>query len=266
MNRHFILTGLLLLPLLLFGCIGPDNGNNSQGAGNISAQYGDVVTVDYTLKVDGEVIDTSMLSVAKANGIYDPDRSYSPLTFSMLLNGYVIPGFVNGILGMQVGEAKNFTVAPADGYGAIDQSKISIMPRYYNKSVFEEVPMSFFELNNITVEAGEVFSSEAGYVGIENYTNDTVTIRYIFSIGHKFAMFGIPQTVVNITNDTMLLRSDMEENKTYLLKDAATGQTIPLRVAHADEESITLDDNHHLAGKELDYEVIVRSVARPSSN
>lgn len=265
MNKFILLLSLLFLPFLMFGCLtpepGPGTGNGTQGTGNLSAQYGDVVTVDYTLRVDGVVLDTSSITVAKAEGIYDPTRSYSPLTFGMLLNGQIIPGFVNGILGMQAGQTKNFTVAPADGYGVSDPSKISLTPRYYNKSIFEDTPRSYFEVSNMTIEIGKVFPSEFGYISIENFTNETVTIRYLASPGHKFSMFGIPQTVVNVTNDTMILRSDLEANNTYMFTDIQSGKQIPIRVTQADNETITIDDNHPLAGKDLDYEVTIRSIA-----
>jgi FKBP-type peptidyl-prolyl cis-trans isomerase 2 len=266
MEKSFILLGLLFLPFLLFGCLEPntlpDTGKGTQTTGNLTAQYGDTLTVDYTLRVNGTALDTSQINVAKAEGIYDPTRSYGPFTFNMLLNGQLIPGFVNGILGMQVGESKNFTVAPADGYGLVDPSKISTSPRYYNKSIFEQTPRSYFDENNITVEVDKVFPSEFGYISIHNFTNDTVTIRYLASAGHQFTMFGIPQTVINVTNETMLLRTDMEANNTYMMIDIQTGAQMPLRVTHADNETITVDDNHPLAGKELDYEVIVRSISK----
>jgi FKBP-type peptidyl-prolyl cis-trans isomerase 2 len=263
MKKSFLLLGMLLL--LFSGCLVPDTGPETQNTTNLTAQYGDTVTVDYTLRVDGVVKDTSLISVAKNTGLYNANRSYQPFSFNMLLGGNTINGFVNGVLAMEVGETKNFTVSPVDGYGLSDPNKITNLSRYYNRSVFEKVPISFFDAYNYTLEKGKVISTEnLGFIAIENVTNNTVTIRYLFSKDHKFAMFGLPQTVVNLTNDSMTLRFDLDENKSYIVIDPVTGKSSLATVTYADNESIILDENHAFAGKELDFEVTMRSIIRPS--
>ena len=154
MRKIIFLAILLSLSFALFGCLGQGQPPVQQ---NLTAQYGDNVTVDYTLRVDGKVMDTSLIDVAKQAGIYNQNRSYQPMTFPLLLGNGLINGFVNGILGMKVGESRNFTVAPADGYGLSDPGKISNISRYYNMSVFEEAPMEYFIANNITVKKGVTF-------------------------------------------------------------------------------------------------------------
>jgi len=264
---------LPLLPLLfvlsaflISGCIGAGQGqqgqNQTQQNASLAAQYGDTVTVDYTLTVDGKVLDTSQIDVAKQAGVFNPAMSYQPLTFRMLLGGSMINGFVNGMLGMRAGEAKNFTVAPADGYGLSDPQKIYNMTRYYNMSVFEDVPMDYFTAQNITIAPKKVIASKVGYVGVYNYTNDTVTIMYLLAEGNQFAVDGIPETVVSVGNESMVIRVDLEENKTYTISDPATGDQRPTRVTHADNETLVMDENSPLAGKELQFEVIMRSITR----
>ncbi len=261
MRNHIFLFVMLLASFAVFGCLNPDNGNGVQNTTQ-TVQYGDNVTVDYTLTVDGKVIDTSNADVAKNAGIYNANRSYMPLTFTVLLGGNIIPGFANGVIGMKVGESKNFTVSPVDGYGLSDPSKITNMTRYYNMSVFEEAPIEYFIANNITVANGTVIPSPVGYVGIQNFTSEIVTLRYLFSPGHQFAANGLPQTVMNITNETMLIRFDMEENKTYQVVDPMTGQKTSGTVTYADNDTIILDQNGPLAGKDLHFEVTMRAISR----
>lgn len=264
MKKYILIFALLVLPVLFFGCLdtGPKTGNGTPGTQNLTAQYGDNVTVDYSLRVDGKVIDTSLINVAKNAGIYYANRSYQPLTFQMILGGTVIKGFVNGVLGMKVGDSKNFTIAPADGYGLADPKMITNMSRYYNMSVFEEVPVSYFKGKNITLSNSTVFPTEIGYVAVHNITNSTVTLRYLLSQGNQFALYGLPQTVLNITNYTMLIRFDMQENKTYLITDPFTNKKTYAKVTYADNQTIVLDENPPLAGKELDFEVTLRSITR----
>lgn len=255
------MSGVILLSLLFFGCLDQGTGGTTNNTSVLTVQYGDTVTVDYTLRVDGVVKDTSLVEVAKAAGIYSANRSYQPFSFQMLLGSNTIDGFVNGVLGMKVGESKNFTVAPLNGYGLADPNKTRNMSRYYNKSILEEVPRSFFDSLNRTPEKGDVITTgNMGYIGIENVTNSTVTIRYLISKDFNFVMYGLPQTVVNMTNDTMIVRFDLYENQSFVVTDPDTGKSSLARVTYADNDSIILDQNHPYAGKELDFEVTVRSI------
>ena len=64
---------------------------------------GDSVTVHYTGKLDdGEVFDSS--------------RERDPFKFKVGA-GQVIPGFDNGVVGMEVGQTKTVEIPPDDGYG-----------------------------------------------------------------------------------------------------------------------------------------------------
>lgn len=79
-----------------------------------SVQDGVVVSMEYTLKVDGEVIDSS--------------AGQEPLQF---LTGYgnIIPGLEREMIGMKVGDSKDVIVAPAEGYGEYDDEAFLEVPR-----------------------------------------------------------------------------------------------------------------------------------------
>jgi peptidylprolyl isomerase len=63
---------------------------------------GKMVKVNYSLTVDGEVIDSS--------------REGQPLAFR-IGSGQVIHGFEKALIGMKQGEKKSFKVPPDEGYG-----------------------------------------------------------------------------------------------------------------------------------------------------
>jgi len=73
-----------------------------------------VVKMDYTLYVEGKVVDTS--------------EGYGPLEF---IHGHrnLIPGLEREIIGMQVGEAKEIIVKPSDAYGEYDADAFVDIPR-----------------------------------------------------------------------------------------------------------------------------------------
>jgi FKBP-type peptidyl-prolyl cis-trans isomerase SlyD len=89
--------------------------------------------MEYTLTVDGEVVDAS-------------DEN-EPLEF---LQGYqnVIPGLERALYGMKIGESKEITVAPKDGYGEVDPDALIDVPRSEFPKDFEVKPGVDLQLQN----------------------------------------------------------------------------------------------------------------------
>lgn len=79
------------------------------------AKSGDTVRVHYTGKLDDGTI-------------FDSSAGSDPIEF-VLGDHQVIPGFEDGITGMQVGEAKTITIPFDQAYGAYDESLLLEMPR-----------------------------------------------------------------------------------------------------------------------------------------
>ena len=52
--------------------------------------------------------------------VFDSSREGSPMEVRIGA-GQVVPGFESGIMGMEVGESRTFTIAPEDAYGAYDE-------------------------------------------------------------------------------------------------------------------------------------------------
>ena len=73
-----------------------------------------VVSLDYTLTVDGKLVDAS--------------EENEPIEF---IQGYqnIIPGLEKELYGLAVGDSREVLVAPKDGYGDIDQQAIMDIPR-----------------------------------------------------------------------------------------------------------------------------------------
>jgi FKBP-type peptidyl-prolyl cis-trans isomerase SlyD len=81
---------------------------------NDTVRDGLVVSMEYTLSVDGEVLDSS--------------KDAGPLQF---LAGYdnIVPGLEREMVGMKIGESKNVLVLPEDGYGEFDEEAFMEVPR-----------------------------------------------------------------------------------------------------------------------------------------
>ena len=102
---------LLYCLILLFGVMLIAEGAEAA----VIVSEGKAVTLNYTLTVDGKVIDSSK-------------KHDKPLTVKIGRH-QVIPGFEQGLMGMKAGQKKSFTVAPKDGYGEINPKAILEVPK-----------------------------------------------------------------------------------------------------------------------------------------
>jgi FKBP-type peptidyl-prolyl cis-trans isomerase 2 len=129
---------------------------------------GKTVKVNYTLTVDGKVVDSS--------------KGRSPLEFKEGSH-QVIPGFEKAVMGMKVGQKKSFTVKPADGYGLV------------NPKAFQEVPKKQLPAD-LTPKAGMTLLAQAKDgrkipVTIKEVKKDTVVIDFNHPLAGKTLNFNV---------------------------------------------------------------------------
>ena len=120
-----------------------------------TVQDGLVVSMDYKLTVDGDVLDSS--------------EDAGPLQF---LAGYgnIVPGLEREMAGMKIGESKDVVVAPADGYGEFDEEAFMEVPR--NEFPSDLQLEEGIELN-VTDEDGQ-----NQYARVENITDESVRLDF----------------------------------------------------------------------------------------
>lgn len=80
---------------------------------SMTVQKGGRVSFDYTLTVNGEVVDSS--------------EGRGPLQY-IHGEGQIIPGLARQLKGMRVGQAKKVEVFPEEGYGQVDPDAFQEMP------------------------------------------------------------------------------------------------------------------------------------------
>ena len=79
------------------------------------AKTGDSAKVHYTGKLqEGDVFDSS--------------EGREPLEFR-IGDGKVIPGFEQGVVGMEVGEKKNISISPEEGYGIRNEELVAVIEK-----------------------------------------------------------------------------------------------------------------------------------------
>jgi FKBP-type peptidyl-prolyl cis-trans isomerase SlyD len=114
-----------------------------------------VVSMEYTLHVDNEEIDSS--------------RGQDPLQF-LVGHGNVISGLEREMIGMKVGDSKDVVIAPAEGYGE------------FNEEAFMDVPRSAFPKDMEIEEGSELTvrddSGQARYARVDTIEGDNVVLNF----------------------------------------------------------------------------------------
>ena len=137
----------------------------------ITVQEGVVVTLDYILRVDGELIDQSADTGAIA-----------------FLQGYgqIVPGLEQALYGMVIGDSKQVLVAPADGYGEVDQEDFAEIPL----SEFPaEIPLQEGVELQLRDQDGDVFDAF-----IEEVRPETVLLNFNHPLAGKELNFQVTIT------------------------------------------------------------------------
>ncbi len=120
-----------------------------------TVQNDTVVSMEYTLHVDEEEIDSS--------------KGQDPLQF-LVGHGNIISGLEREMIGMKVGESKEVVVPPVEGYGEFDENAFMNVPR---EAFPEDIPVE--EGTELTVRDD---SSQPRYARIDVVEGDTVTLNF----------------------------------------------------------------------------------------
>jgi len=205
-------------------------------------------------------------TLANESGIYNPYRTYQPFSYMVQFHQGVIDGFIINTIGMRINETVVFHVDPDRGYGPYDPSKVVTVPRYYNKSFYEEIPRSYLEDQGINISNGTAFGTAYGDVFITDFNEENVTLFYILFPGHSFVLNGVPQVINSTDTDAFIATIEymLQENQTYVLPNPKTGAATNYKVIGKTDQNITLDPNHPLANETLTFQVTLIDAVRPS--
>ena len=179
-----LLVGVVVV--LLSGCLSTDSPVEVK-----VVKEGDYVRVDYTGKLeDGTVFDTSIKDDAIEAGIYNPERDYQPLGFTVAA-GQMIRGFDSGVVGMAVGDDKTLIIPPEEAYGV------------HREDMVQTIPVAELACAGITPVVGEEISTSQGQAAtITNVTDTDVVIDFNHELAGKTLVFDIKLVSIGSEGDT----------------------------------------------------------------
>mgnify|MGYP000041019707 CR=1 FL=1 len=165
--------------VLVSGCADSDTGENME-----KVKEGDYVKVDYIGELeDGTIFDTSIKDAAIEGEVYNPNRAYEPLGFTVGA-GQMIAGFDSGVVGMAVGEEKTLTLSPEEAYGA------------HREELVQTISLEELTSVGIFPAVGDKLSTPQGIVTITEVTDTEVKLDYNHNLAGETLTFKV--TIVSI--------------------------------------------------------------------
>jgi FKBP-type peptidyl-prolyl cis-trans isomerase SlyD len=134
----------------------------------LKVQNGQVVSMEYTLKVDGVVTDSS--------------EGREPLEF-VHGAGNIIPGLEREMTGMAVGDSKDVMIAAAEGYGERDEEAFMDVPRDQFPA---EIPMKVGTELQVQNQAGQ-----PTFARIEKVEDKSVRLNFNHPLAGKDLHFSV---------------------------------------------------------------------------
>lgn len=153
-----------------------------------TVQDGVVVSMEYTLHVDGEQLDTS--------------EGQGPLQF-LVGYGNVIAGLESEMMGMKVGDSKDVVVQPENGYGEFDdEAFMNVSKKDFPKDMPLEVD------TELTVRDEE---GHARYARVDGVEGDSVRLDFNHPLAGAELHFSVKVVALREPSDEELEHGHVHE-------------------------------------------------------
>lgn len=246
---------IILLIILLSGCIA-----GSKVVESPSVATGDAVSLNYIVKIDGLVFDTSYESVASDAKIpkiegFKPKASYEPLNFTSG-KGLMIPAFEKALIGMRVGEEKEILIPPEEAYGNWSPLHVLPTPKFYELTRIGEIPLEEFRQGTGSEPKVDNIVKLRYWSGrILNVSNESVTLLHEPANGSSIET-SMGQAAITVNNTHIRIEVIPVINSTVQTQ-FGTGRIIGIN-----ETSVLVDYNHPFAGKTLVFQIKVEKIIK----
>lgn len=148
-----------------------------------TVKIGSVVLIDYAAgHLNGTLFDTTFEEASRIAGIFNPNRIYQPMQFTVG-EGKIVKGVEEALLGMKEGETKTVTIPPEKAYG------------FYKEDSIRQIPIETFgdDINNLIEGTGFIMRTPQGEVPvlIKKIGKENVTVDFNHPLAGKTVTFAI---------------------------------------------------------------------------
>lgn len=148
-------------------------------------ENGDTVAINYVWTTEEDwVFDTSIESVARENDLFNEQRPYEPLVFTVG-EWTMIPGMEQWVVGMEPGETKTLVIPPEEAYGTWQEDRV------------QELPLADFEEAEIAPEVGETYNFGVVSGVVTEISDEFVTLDFNSPLADKTLTFEVTLEEIN---------------------------------------------------------------------
>ena len=141
-----------------------------------------VISMDYTLEVDGKVVDTT--------------EGNDPIEF-IQGTGSISPSLERELYGMGIGDTKNVIVSAKDAYGELDKETFMDVPR---REIPAEVPLEIGTQLEMHDQSGQLLHANIVHVG-----DETVKLDFNHPMAGKELHFSVKIAGIRVPTPQELL-------------------------------------------------------------
>ena len=168
--KNVILSAVFLgsIAAVSFFAVSSAGAETVKKGGGLVVTAGKTVKVNYTLKVEGKVLQSS--------------KGKEPIQFTTG-SRQMIPGFEKAVMGMKVGEKKSFKVSPEEGYGKENPKAIQNVPK-------SKLPPEIKPLPGMTLQARDK-NGRTMPVRVVEVKKDVVVMNFNHPLAGKTLNFDV---------------------------------------------------------------------------
>jgi FKBP-type peptidyl-prolyl cis-trans isomerase 2 len=270
MRRVLLLA--VVLSLLLIGCLGEDapvKPSDTTGPGQTPKEgnpvEGDVASINYIMKVEGIVVDTTYEEIARESHnsrLIFPVHpfGFEPLAF-IIGSGHINPELNTALKDMNIGDKKTIVLPPEKSiHGTRRESYVQVIPRFSLVPLEEAIPTNLIELTfEVEPEEGRVVSYQYWNSTIIATNDDLTTLRHNPIPGSNYEFPG-GNVTINLNNSFITMEFIPLINVTFIEMSAPEGY---VTILSSNETHMVVDYNNHLAGKTLEIEIVLEEISKP---
>lgn len=274
MKPHFRTFTLILTLMVVAACLStPQNNtptttttippNGEVVVGDITPQTGDVVSIDYTIRVQHMVMDSTIQEVAQESKDWELIRSIRPFGFEpytfIVGSGHINREFNDVVSEMRVGESKTIVLPEERSIaGPRRSSMVETVERVTKIPLLDVVPTPLFKSYYGTEPVeGEELNLQYWNSSVIEVTSEITKVQHKPENNSHIETPGGNITIV-IEDQTILMTFNPLINTTSITQDGRF-----VTITEANDTHMTVDYNHPLAGKELELEIKLLKISNP---
>lgn len=247
----------LILFFLLFSVAGCISRPSEKIVDSPIIENGDTVVINYIERVKdtNELVATSYSDLARDPAIqkamgYVEAEQYGPINITV--GSGTLPAVEDALVGMRIGEEKEVLIPSREAYGERLSELIRVIPRVAILPRIIEVPLTEFEKTPTVDSYVQLRYWRARVIEV---TNESIALRNEPEEGSVIQTIYGPAQVKTNTTHVMTILNPVAGS----FVDTPFGLA---RIASYDDDTVTLDHNHPLAGKSLTFTFKIEGIEK----